>query len=125
MIPNEGMMSGIQDMIKNIIPKQKKRKEITIKEAKKLLLEQEKEKLIEQEQDNLYKLTCEKAQHYGIVFIDECDALLSSVYVAGMLASVLERIKEIGIRNIVDELNKLADEHGEFYKPDPLLVSMQ
>jgi len=32
--------------------------------------------------------------------------------------------KEIGIKNIVDELNKLADEHGEFYKPDPLLESM-
>ena len=34
-------------------------------------------------------------------------------------------LKEIGINKIVDELNKLADEHGEFYKPDPLLVSMQ
>ena len=26
---------------------------------------------------------------------------------------------------IIDELNELAEKHGEFYKPDPLLVSMQ
>ena len=31
----------------------------------------------------------------------------------------------IGIDKIVEELNKLANEHGEFYKPDPLLISMQ
>ena len=33
-------------------------------------------------------------------------------------------LNKIGIKNIVDELNKLAEEHGEFYKPDPLLESM-
>jgi len=40
-------------------------------------------------------------------------------------AALFETAKEIGIKKIVDELNKLAEEHGEFYKPDPLLVSMQ
>ena len=35
-----------------------------------------------------------------------------------------QSLREIGIKNIVDELNKLAEEHGEFYKPDPLLESM-
>ena len=29
------------------------------------------------------------------------------------------------LKKIVEELNKLAEEHGEFYKPDPLLISMQ
>ena len=43
----------------------------------------------------------------------------------GLKKPLFETAKEIGIKNIVDELNKLADEHGEFYKPDPLLVSMQ
>ena len=28
------------------------------------------------------------------------------------------------MKNIVEELNKLTKEHGEFYKPDPLLESM-
>ena len=43
----------------------------------------------------------------------------------GLKKPLFETAKEIGIKNIVEELNKLADEHGEFYKPDPLLVSMQ
>lgn len=43
----------------------------------------------------------------------------------GLRKPLFETAKEIGIKNIVDALNKLADEHGEFYRPDPLLVSMQ
>ncbi|MBI1663111.1 MAG: 3-hydroxyacyl-CoA dehydrogenase family protein [Nitrosopumilus sp.] len=43
----------------------------------------------------------------------------------GLKKPLFETAKEIGIKNIVDELNKLAGEHGEFYKPDPLLASMQ
>ena len=43
----------------------------------------------------------------------------------GLKKPLFETAKEIGIKNIVDELNKLADEHGEFYRPDPLLISMQ
>jgi len=43
----------------------------------------------------------------------------------GLKKPLFETAKEIGIKNIVDELNNLAKEHGEFYKPDPLLISMQ
>ncbi len=43
----------------------------------------------------------------------------------GLKKPLFETAKEIGIKNIIDELNKLAKMHGEFYKPDPLLVSMQ
>ena len=43
----------------------------------------------------------------------------------GLKKPLFETAKEIGIKNIVKELNNLAKEHGEFYKPDPLLVSMQ
>ena len=43
----------------------------------------------------------------------------------GLKKPLFETAKEIGIKKIVDELNNLADEHGEFYRPDPLLVSMQ
>ena len=42
----------------------------------------------------------------------------------GLRKPLFETAKEIGIKNIVDELNNLAQEHGEFYKPDPLLESM-
>lgn len=43
----------------------------------------------------------------------------------GLKKPLFETAKEIGIKKIIDELNKLADEHGEFYRPDPLLISMQ
>lgn len=43
----------------------------------------------------------------------------------GLKKPLFETAKEVGIKNIVGELNKLAAEHGEFYKPDPLLESMQ
>jgi len=43
----------------------------------------------------------------------------------GLKKPMFETAKEFGIKNIVDELNNLAKEYGEFYKPDPLLVSMQ
>ena len=43
----------------------------------------------------------------------------------GLKKPLFETAKEIGIKNIVNELNKLAERHGEFYKPDPLLISMQ
>ena len=43
----------------------------------------------------------------------------------GLKKPLFENAKEIGIKKIVDELNKLADEHGEFYRPAPLLISMQ
>ena len=43
----------------------------------------------------------------------------------GLKKPLFETAKEIGIKNIVDELNRLTDEYGEFYRPDPLLVDMQ
>ena len=43
----------------------------------------------------------------------------------GLKKPLFETAKEIGISNIVNELNQLAEKNGEFYKPDPLLTSMQ
>ena len=43
----------------------------------------------------------------------------------GLKKPLFETAKEIGIRNIVNELKQLASKHGKFYEPDPLLVSMQ
>ena len=43
----------------------------------------------------------------------------------GLRKPLFETAKQIGIKNIVDELNNLAKQHGEFYTPDSLLVSMQ
>ena len=43
----------------------------------------------------------------------------------GLKKPLFGTAKQIGIKNIVNELNNLAKQHGEFYTPDPLLVSMQ
>ena len=43
----------------------------------------------------------------------------------GLRKPLFETAKQIGITNIVNELNKLANENDEFYTPDPLLISMQ
>lgn len=43
----------------------------------------------------------------------------------GLKKPLFETAKEIGISNIVNELNNLAEHNGEFYRPDPLLTSMQ
>jgi len=43
----------------------------------------------------------------------------------GLKKPLFETAKEIGITNIVNELNQLADKNGEFYRPDPLLESMK
>ena len=43
----------------------------------------------------------------------------------GLKKPLFETAKEIGIKNIVDELKQLATKHGKFYEPDPLLISMQ
>ena len=42
----------------------------------------------------------------------------------GLKKPLFETANEIGMQKIVDELKKLAQQHGTFYEPDPLLVSM-
>ena len=43
----------------------------------------------------------------------------------GLKKPLFETAKEIGIKNIVNELKQLASKYGKFYEPDSLLVSMQ
>ena len=43
----------------------------------------------------------------------------------GLKKPLFETAKKIGISRIVGELGGLAQKHGRFYEPDPLLVSMQ
>ncbi|MBM2818568.1 MAG: 3-hydroxybutyryl-CoA dehydrogenase [Nitrosarchaeum sp.] len=43
----------------------------------------------------------------------------------GLKKPLFETAKEIGVKNIVNELKHLAAKHGQFYEPDPLLVSIQ
>jgi len=42
----------------------------------------------------------------------------------GLKKPLFQTAKEYGISNIVNELNTLAQKYGQFYEPDPLLLSM-
>ena len=42
----------------------------------------------------------------------------------GLKKPLFQTANEIGIQKIVDELKNLSAQYGEFYEPDPLLVSM-
>ena len=43
----------------------------------------------------------------------------------GLKKPLFETAKEYGMANIVNELKQLTEKHGQFYEPDPLLISMQ
>ena len=43
----------------------------------------------------------------------------------GLKKPLFETVKEYGMSTIVKELEQLAQKHGQFYEPDPLLVTMQ
>jgi len=43
----------------------------------------------------------------------------------GLKKPLFESAKEYGMSNIVNELKQLAEKFGQFYEPDPLLVSMK
>ena len=43
----------------------------------------------------------------------------------GLKKPLFDTAKQIGIEKIINELNTLAEKHGDFYRPDPLLLSMK
>lgn len=43
----------------------------------------------------------------------------------GLKKPLFDTAKEYGISNIVTELESLSKKHGQFYEPDPLLISMK
>ncbi len=62
--------------ISNMMPKKRKRKKMTVKEARKILILEEVEKLIDMDKvvsDALYKV-----ENMGIIFIDEIDKIIGS-----------------------------------------------
>ncbi len=78
--PNIGVMGGpidemsmmnIQEMLGNMLPKQRKSRKVSIAEAKKIMLDEEAAKLIDM--DEVKEEAIQKAENLGIIFIDEID----------------------------------------------------
>jgi len=73
---DEGALSGLQDMLGNMMPKKTRKRKVTVAEARKLLLDEEAAKLIDL--DEVKDEAVRQAENAGIIFIDEIDKVASS-----------------------------------------------
>lgn len=69
----DDMTMNLQEMMSNMIPKKKKKRKSTIREARKLIAQEEAEKLIDMEA--VQREAIKRVQESGIVFIDEIDKI--------------------------------------------------
>ncbi|SHI05072.1 ATP-dependent protease ATPase subunit HslU [Sporanaerobacter acetigenes] len=72
---------NMNDMLEDLIPKKKKKKKITVREARKILEAQEAQKLIDM--DEVVEKGIKRAEESGIIFIDEIDKIAGSNYSSG------------------------------------------
>ncbi|MFC6224164.1 ATP-dependent protease ATPase subunit HslU [Hymenobacter artigasi] len=73
---DEGTLSGLQDMLGNMMPKKTRKRKVTVAEARKLLLDEEAAKLIDM--DDVKDEAVRQCENAGIIFIDEIDKVASS-----------------------------------------------
>lgn len=75
MLGNTGMEIGVnlQDMMSGMLPKKRKKRKVTVKEARKVLIQEEAQNLIDQ--DEAVQEAIHRAEQEGIVFLDEIDKI--------------------------------------------------
>lgn len=80
--PGVGMMPGmeemgmnLQDMFSGMMPKRRRRRKLTVKEARKVLAGEEADKLIDH--DAIGREAVRRAENSGMVFLDELDKIAS------------------------------------------------
>ncbi len=73
---DEGTLSGLQDMLGNMMPRRSRKRKVTVAEARKLLLDDEAAKLIDM--DEVKDEAIRQAENAGIIFIDEIDKVATS-----------------------------------------------
>ena len=69
----EEMGINLRDMLGNIMPKNKKRRKVNVKEALQTLTEEEAQNLVDM--DRVIKQAIEKVEESGIIFLDEIDKI--------------------------------------------------
>ena len=72
---NDNMDMNIRDMLSNMMPKQSKRRRVSIEDARKILQQEEVSKLIDMEEVTHEAVT--RVEQSGIVFLDEIDKVAS------------------------------------------------
>ncbi|MDD2234052.1 MAG: ATP-dependent protease ATPase subunit HslU [Desulfitobacteriaceae bacterium] len=73
MLGNTGIELGInlQDMMAGMIPKKRKKRKLTVKEARRILVQEEAQQLIDH--DEVVQEAIRRTEYEGLVFIDEID----------------------------------------------------
>ncbi len=69
----DDMGINIQEIVGSIMPKKKRKKKTSIKEARKILIQEEAQKLIDME--TVQKEAIQRVENSGIIFIDEIDKI--------------------------------------------------
>jgi len=69
----EEMGMDMSGMLGNLLPKRRKRKQVTVAEAKNILADEEARSMIDQ--DQLTREAIERAEQTGIIFVDEMDKI--------------------------------------------------
>ena len=72
----DDMGMNIQEIIGNMMPKKKKKRKTSIKDARKVMAQEEAQKLIDM--DNVQKEAVRRVEEAGIVFLDEIDKVAGS-----------------------------------------------
>ncbi len=72
----DDMGINIQEIVSSVMPKKKKKRKASIKEARRIFIQEETEKLIDMEA--VQKEALKRVQNLGIVFIDEIDKIAGS-----------------------------------------------
>lgn len=78
---SEGMDINIKDMMSSLMPKQSKKRKVTVAEAKKIFQQEEAEKLIDT--DDINAASVKRVEQSGIIFLDEIDKITSKSDVHG------------------------------------------
>lgn len=69
----EEMGINLQDMLGNILPKKRRKRKVSVKEARRILINEEAQKLIDM--DEVISRAIERVEQSGIVFLDEIDKI--------------------------------------------------
>ncbi|MDY0040903.1 MAG: ATP-dependent protease ATPase subunit HslU, partial [Desulforhabdus sp.] len=69
----EDMDYNLREMIGSMLPRRTKRRKVKIPEAREILIQEESQRLIDM--DKVIKTAIERAEHSGIIFLDEIDKI--------------------------------------------------
>jgi ATP-dependent protease HslVU, ATPase subunit len=74
--PGQDQMGNMQEMLSQFMPKRRKKRKLSVKEARKVLVVEEAGKLIDM--DDVIAESVARAEQSGIIFIDEIDKIASN-----------------------------------------------